>query len=257
MLDYARIAKSFAHWQTAKPFSHAIVDDFFERGLAGNLSAEFPDFDSPIWHEYNNPLECKKVSNAWDLFPASTYQVFNYLNSNCFIAKLAEFTNIEILLADNGLNGGGWHIHAQGGRLNPHLDYSMHPKLPYQRKVNMLCYLNPNWHSKWGGHLGLYARGGQTRPGKLVRKITPKFNRAVFFDTTMTSWHGLCEEIICPKNEYRKSIALYYLTNPPTDVDPRGKALFAPTKKQNGDPAIEKLIQLRADSKTASTVYKK
>ena len=50
-----------------------------------------------------------------------------------------------------GLNGGGWHIHANGGKLNPHLDYSMYPKLPYQRKLNIIVYLQPNWEESWGG----------------------------------------------------------------------------------------------------------
>ncbi len=85
----------------------------------------------------------------------------------------------------------------------------------------------------------------------------PKFNRAVFFDTTMNSWHGLCEEISCPKNEYRKSIALYYLTPPPANANKRGKALFHPTQDQLGDRSIEELINTRANTKTASTVYKK
>ena len=49
-----------------------------------------------------------------------------------------DVTGIPVLLPDNGLNGGGWHIHANGGKLNPHLDYSMHPKLPYQRKIILL-----------------------------------------------------------------------------------------------------------------------
>lgn len=185
--------------------------------------------------------------------------VFSYLNAAPFVSQLMKWCAMDALFPDPGLNGGGWHIHACGGKLNPHLDYSMHPKLPYQRKVNLLCYLNKNWQSEWGGHLGLYEHleNDTPSPGKLVKKIMPKFNRAVFFDTTMNSWHGLCESIRCPQDQYRKSLALYYLTTPPPNVDIRGKALFHPTAQQQGDPLIEALIKTRANTSTAAQVYRK
>ena len=45
-------------------------------------------------------------------------------------------------------------------------------------------------------------------PGKLFKKILPKFNRAVIFDTSNYSWHGV-EPI--KGNSIRKTIAVYYL----------------------------------------------
>jgi len=32
-------------------------------------------------------------------------------------------------------------MHAAGGNLNPHLDYSIHPKMGLQRKLNVIIYL--------------------------------------------------------------------------------------------------------------------
>ena len=52
-------------------------------------------------------------------------------------------------------------------------------------------------------------------------------------------------------------MAIYYLTDPPRNVDERAKALFAPTDDQKGDKSIEELIKKRADVKSASDVYKK
>lgn len=115
MLNYQKIQNNFNAWHTAKPFPYAVVDDFFPVAIANELADEFPDFNSPVWHEYNNPIEIKKVSNIWGRFPPTTYRVFNYLNSAGFVRQLAEWIGIETLFADNGLNGGGWHIHARGG----------------------------------------------------------------------------------------------------------------------------------------------
>lgn len=238
-----------------KPFPHAVVDGFFDDATARQLSAEFPSFDSPHWHEYRNPIEIKKTCNAWDKFPPSTYRAFWYLNSDAFVRQLAGAIGVPDLLPDIGLNGGGWHIHSRGGKLNPHLDYSIHPKLPHQRRVNLLVYLTPDWQGAWGGRLGFYANDGD-RPGKLVKSVEPLFNRAVVFDTR-DAWHGLHDAVICPPDQYRKSIALYFLTTPQPDAAKRSKALFAPTADQIGDPTIAELIRKRADVNSAGDVYRR
>jgi hypothetical protein len=72
------------------------------------------------------------------------------------------------------------------------------------------------------------------------------FNRAVIFDTTQSTWHGLTSAVESPVGVTRNSIAMYYLTDPPIDVDPRSRALFAPTDQQKDDVEIQKLIVRRS-----------
>lgn len=256
MIDKQTLMPHFQNFAQKKPFSYAVVDNFFPEDLANQLSAEFPDFDDSKWHEYKNQIEIKKVSNNWNVFPKATYETFSYLNSTSFLNMMMALTGVPLLLPDHGLNGGGWHIHANGGKLNPHLDYSMHPKLPYQRKINIIVYLQPNWEPSWGGHLGFYEHNIDSKgPGQLIHEVEPIFNRAVFFDTTQNSWHGLCREVSTPDGICRKSMAVYYLTTPPKDVDQRGKALFAPTEDQKSDQAVIDLIKKRSDINQASSVY--
>ena len=256
MINENILQKQTHNWQNAKPFPHIIVDDFLDKDLAKKLEKEFPDFEEKIWHEYGNPLEVKKVCNNWNSFPKLTYQLFLYLNSQSFVNKLSTFLfNKKILYSDPGLNGGGWHIHKKGGKLNTHLDYSLHPKLNLQRKLNIIIYLNTNWKSEWGGNLGFWGNENATKPGKLIKKIEPKFNRAAIFDTTCNSWHGLTEPLTCPETEFRKSLAVYYLISPPPNVDKRGKVLFAPTEDQKNDKFILDLIKKRSNIETAKNVY--
>ena len=139
--------------------------------------------------------------------------------------------------------------------MNTHLDYSIHPKLDLQRKLNLLVYLNSNWKSTWGGFLGLWGNETSKKPGKLIKSIEPKFNRAVIFDTTQNSWHGLPKPITCPNNQYRKSIAIYYLCKKNKNVSKRGKALFSPTNEQTNDKKIIDLIKRRSSIKNAKSVY--
>ena len=161
------------------------------------------------------------------------------------------------MFADPGLNGGGWHIHKHGGLLNPHLDYSLHPKLELQRKLNLIVYLSRDWEESWGGDFGLWGNTSSNEPGHLEKAITPKFNRALIFDTTQNSWHGLPNSIVCPEEHARKSLAVYYLCEPPKNVDKRTKALFAPTENQKENQEVLDLIKKRASSHTAHEVYKR
>lgn len=251
------LIKSLENFNGALPFNHCVIDNFFKKNIALSLEKEFPNFNSNIWHQYNNPIEVKKVCNDWNIFPKLSYQVFAYLNSSDFISIIESSLSEGIkLFSDIGLNGGGWHIHARGGKLNTHLDYSIHPKLGLQRKLNIIIYLNSNWKQKWGGELGFWSNESSSYPGSLAKEIVPKFNRAVLFDTTQNSWHGLPKPLRCPKNEFRKSIAVYYLCSPSKRASQRGKALFSPTEEQSFKEDVLDLIKKRSDSNTASSVYK-
>ncbi len=257
-INVDNLLKSFRTFHDEKPFPHAVIDNFFNKNVAQQLENEVPDFNGNAWHKYNNAIEVKKVCNDWNLFPPLTYRAFSILNSQEMLEILANKAKVKPLFSDEGLNGGGWHIHGKGGKLNTHLDYSIHPKLGLQRKLNIIIYLNQNWQEEWGGSLGLWDHDSLTRgPGELKKKITPKFNRAVIFDTTCNSWHGLPDPLTCPEGEYRKSLATYYLTTPHENASKRGKALFAPTPEQANDEEILELIKKRASISEASKVYKK
>jgi len=259
IMNLEPIEAAFQGFQEAKPFPHCEIDGFFKPEYADAIEQAFPGFnDEKYWHTYLNAIEDKRTCNNWNLLPPLLYQTFNILNSPEFCAYLSKLTGVEPLKSDPGLNGGGLHIHKSGGKLNQHLDYSVHPKLKMQRKINIIVYVNSHWQEDWGGQLGLWGKGeNPKRPGELQKKLIPGFNKAVAFDTTMDSWHGLAEPVKSPDGECRQSLAVYYVTNPPVGVDERGKALFAPTKEQEDDKEILELIEKRASTATADKVWAK
>ena len=124
-----------------------------------------------------------------------------------------------------------------------------------QRKVNIILYINPKWKADFGGTLGLWSdKNGQ--PDQLVHKVDTLFNRALIFDTTQNSWHGICEEINSEFDLTRNSLATYYLTKPSTNADPRMKVKYAPREDQKGDPGIEELIVKRQSMADFQNVYR-
>ncbi len=239
-----------------QPFDHCVVDDFLKQDVANEIENEFLPYSNEKWFYYKNAIEDKKALNDWNAFPALTYKLFRELISDNFMSILSDFVGVK-LFQDPGLHGGGWHIHAPGGNLNPHFDYSIHPKAGLQRKLNIIIYMSSDLKEEHGGHLGLWEHDLENNaPGRLAKVIQPKFNRAVIFDTTQNSWHGMCKPLVQPIGIYRKSLAVYYLTEPPEDADPREKALFAAREDQINDLMVKELIEKRADSKKFSSVYK-
>jgi hypothetical protein len=244
-------------FERAEPFPHVVIDDFFEAGIAEALERDIPAFDDPAWWQYSNPLEEKRALNLWDRFPAASYRSFSLLCSERFLTNLRVLTGIADLNADEGLHGGGWHLHPPGGKLNIHLDYSIHPKLGLERRLNLIVYLTSGWDPSWGGALGLWSHDEASgSPKSLVTSVECRFNRAVIFDTTSNSWHGLPEPITCPAGMARKSIATYYLSPPRALAPERGKALYAPYGEQKNDADVLELIRRRADVKTAAQAYR-
>ena len=233
------------------PFTHAVIENFFTDGIARALEAEFPDYDSDVWLGYNNAIEVKKINSHWHKFSDLTYRVLSLLNHQSVIDLWNDKFDLS-LFSDPGLHGGGWHIHTRGGKLNPHLDYNIHPKLYLQRRLNLIVYLNRDWQEAWGGSLGLWE--GTDKPERLVKSVVPYFNRAVIFET-VGSWHGLPDPIDAPEGKCRQSLAVYYLTIPEEGTESRYKALFAPHGSQIGDAEIEALIEARKDISRAKGVY--
>lgn len=235
-----------------KPFTHCIIDNFLPKDLAQKLEEDFLNYDNAKWFCYNNEIEEKKSLSDWRSFPKDTYDCFYFLNSEVFVKSLEQLFS-EKLLADYGLHGGGWHIHANGGKLNPHLDYETHPFLGYTRKLNLIIYLSQDWKSEYGGSFGLWESKGDNI-NNLSKKVEVKFNRAIIFDTTQNSWHGLAEKVSCPENVYRKSLAVFYLQEA-KKFNKRKRALFAPTKDQINNIDVLNLIEKRSNFNQSTNCY--
>jgi Rps23 Pro-64 3,4-dihydroxylase Tpa1-like proline 4-hydroxylase len=243
---------------TNRPFNHIVIDNFFLPEVAEQLVKEFPAYDAEgVWNaHYNNPIENKKACNHWDKFPRTTYSAFHYLTSFEFENIVANITGNTGVQADVGLHGGGWHAHTTSGKLNVHLDYSIHPKLQLERHYNLIVYITPDWNPAWGGGLELWDHNEDGTPSALHTTVENRFNRAVLFDTTQCAWHGLPKDLVCPTGVMRQSMAVYYVTEPDASANTRSRALFVPHGAQADDPEILELIKKRSNEATASTVYK-
>jgi len=126
-------------------------------------------------------------------------------------------TGIENLLPDAELFGGGLHQSIKGAFLDVHIDYNIHPKTKYHRRLNILVYMNKDWKDEHEGHLELWDMTTGTGKHfdkldgfKIIERITPIFNRMAMFETYQISYHGHPHPLKTPEGVNRKSMAAYY-----------------------------------------------
>ena len=209
--DFNLISKEKKNdYLNANPFPSIILDDFFNDTFLNKVLEEFPDLSKEDSSQnYKNKNEVKYTNNTYKIFPNTIKQLFDFMNSNSFLEFLQKITSIEEkLVSDKDLNGGGLHEIKNGGKLKVHTDFSRHPTLDLDRRINILIYLNKNWDKNYGGDLEFWNQNMSL----CKKKISPNFNRLVIFSTNDFSNHGHPDPINCPDNFSRKSIALYYFS---------------------------------------------
>lgn len=200
-------------YKSARPYPHIPIDGFLQEAVARQAREAFPEVRDAGWIHYVHVNERKHGLNKNELIPPFLRDLIQALNQPEFVALLSELTGIPGLLPDDSLEGGGLHQSQRGGFLNVHADFTVHPhRRTWQRRVNLLIYLNEAWQPEYGGDLELWERD----MSRCAVKIAPLFNRAVIFNTDADSFHGFPEPIQCPEGMTRKSIALYYFTEEKT-----------------------------------------
>jgi hypothetical protein len=247
MINGLAVSTGMMHFTHGSPFDHAVIDGFLRPDVLLRIQEEWPQDDDPRWITYHNALEDKKTCNKWDAFGPFTYQFFSKMCSLDVTRYFSACVGVD-LVPDYGLHGGGLHQHGEGGKNGAHLDYSIHPKMGLQRKLNIILYIaKPGL----GGHFGLWAD-----PDKLVKEVEPRVNRAVVFDTTQNSWHGLSRTVHTNGMNYRKSLAMYYLCEPPPDAPQNRRVLFGLTQEQKNDAMLQEFVAKRCGVDTAKEVYR-
>jgi Rps23 Pro-64 3,4-dihydroxylase Tpa1-like proline 4-hydroxylase len=211
-------------FESAKPFSYAMVDGLFPPEVLEAVLAEFPEPEQVPWQSFDQATEIKlALADTTKMGPA-TRNVLAECNGQVFIDFLERVTGITGLIPDPHYAGGGLHQIRRGGYLKVHADFNWHKRLRLDRRLNVLIYLNKDWDESYGGSLELWNRDMSAAE----QIIPPIFNRLVVFATTSTAYHGHPEPLTCPPERARRSMALYYYTNgrPDGEVQESHSTLF-------------------------------
>jgi Rps23 Pro-64 3,4-dihydroxylase Tpa1-like proline 4-hydroxylase len=178
------------------------MDDFLEAKFADQLLQEFPPLEAmPKSRDYvfGDKHELSSVEAAG----AAGAQFHAMTTSDRFRAFLKDSTGFDVFV-DEQFHGGGFHQGGDGGFLDTHVDFNVHPlHKTWLRTLNLLIYMNKDWKDEYGGHLLIKAR-----PDDPPREIAPIFNRAVLMLTDDHTYHGF-KKMALPPGVSRKSLATY------------------------------------------------
>jgi hypothetical protein len=205
--DEADLTRSY---RAAEPFPSLVVERFLEPAFARQIAAAYPRFEdaTQVGLQFAKVNERRKVQICDStLFPPPVKQLADLVNGPDFVALLSRVTGIPNLLADDSFGGGGIHETAAGGWLDVHVDFNFFEERQWHRRLNLLVFLNEEWPESWGGQLELWDADVK----RCHRSVLPVLNRAVLFETSAISYHGV-QRITCPDGVYRKSFASYYYT---------------------------------------------
>lgn len=213
LVDMARLTRDLAQdaeaYQAARPFPHVVLDDVLHRDAFEQAARAFPPIDDEFWKGYLHVNETKYSNTVPDTWTPALQSLAKEFCSAEFVGYLETLTGIERLIPDYTMDGGGLHMTLRGGHLNIHTDFSTHHAHEnWARRVNILVYLNEEWHDEWGGKLELWDKDMTA----CQDTVTPAGNRMLVFTTSKDSFHGHPDGLACPPDQARRSLAMYYFT---------------------------------------------
>ena len=222
-------------YQNNKPFRYVMFDNFFSDEVAELIYSNYPDIENNSWDGTTYIDQQNKFTKRNFNADSIMNQVFQEFNAQGFIDWLNLLSDIERpLIADHTLYGGGLHQSINGAFLNVHVDYNINPETKLHRRLNVLVYMNKDWHEEYNGAVEFW----DLTDGKKekIAQFTPSFNRCVIFETNEISFHGHPTPLNTPKGINRKSLATYYYTDtrPENEIAKEHNTLYVNTEGISG-----------------------
>ncbi|GGK57792.1 2OG-Fe(II) oxygenase [Rufibacter glacialis] len=224
----------YTQWHNPqKPFHYLVYDNFFHIQAAEKILAAYPDVITGNWNgtTYVNQKNKFTMTKFGEDMPLMQ-QVFAELNGKKFLNFLESVTGVGNLLADEDLFGGGLHQSTNGAFLDVHVDFNIHDKTKYHRRMNAIVYMNKDWKKDYNGYLELW----DMQKKKQLEYIEPLFNRLVIFETNEVSFHGHPKPLNTPPHLSRKSMAVYYYTKdrPAHEIAEEHNTIYVNTEGAGG-----------------------
>lgn len=183
------------------PFRHWIIDNFLPTQMAQDAADHFFEGEGE-WINRHHLYSRHKKTRTQGL-SAEVEAALQALEGEGMRTYLEQLTGVKGLSRDADRFGGGQHVTYKGGSLGIHADFTHHPTSGKRRALNLLLYLY-NKERRGGGDLELWSADMQ----KCVETVEIRFNRAVIFETSVTSFHGHPEPLRW--DVPRLSLAVYY-----------------------------------------------
>jgi 2OG-Fe(II) oxygenase superfamily len=197
-------------YRDARPYPHAVFDEFLGSAIADALADRFPGPDHPGWMRRDYREQARRLGQlqrtGFEGVDGGLRQLLAELSAMAFLDFLGELTGVEGLIADPHFRGAGPSLTLPGGHLALHADFNRDRTRHLARKVTVIYYLARDWSSDWGGALEMW----DAARARCEASYLPLGDRLVVMDHGDTYWHGHPTPLACPDGRFRASVAAYY-----------------------------------------------
>ncbi len=216
-------------YRDARPYPHAVFDQFLGRAIADELADRFPGPQHPGWIRRDYREQSGRLGQlqrtGFQGVDGGLRHLLAELSGMAFLDFLGELTGVDGLISDPHFRGAGPSLTLPGGHLALHADFNRDRTRHLARKVTIIYYLSKDWSADWGGALELW----NEERTRCEESLLPLPDRLVVMGHGDTWWHGHPTPLACPKGRFRASVAAYYYvaTAPASGEDDAHGAIWA------------------------------
>ena len=180
---------------------HFYLDNLLSKDDVQEIYLSFPK-NGEGFFDKESFREKKRTSQNLSDFNPILSDITYAIQDPRVVTKVSGLCSMQNIEPDPTLYAGGLSMMFANDYLNPHIDNSHDGKRNRYRRLNVLFYVSPDWHSENGGNFELWD-DNRTKP----KTIISKQNRLVVMETNRTSWHSVSKVLIdrprcCVSNYY-------------------------------------------------------
>ena len=206
------------------PFTLWTIDNFLNEDTIKKMSDNWYGAEDQAWHKGHEEVNGKKnileqgmrgVSKL-DKMPNEIAEVASKLHTQEFTDQIGELIGVDGLIADGAMRWSGMRTMLPGSFQLIHSDARISPESGLRKELTVLIYVQPSYNEEHdNGHLEIW----DDNISECVHKIAPRYNSAVIFLNSDTSYHGVPEV-----NFERRAFTFSILKA--AEATKRSKALF-------------------------------
>ena len=206
------------------PYTVWVIDNFLNEETIKKMSDNWYEPENEAWHRGHATVNGKKnileqgmrgVSTL-DKMPKEVSEVASQLHSQEFTDQIGKLVGIEGLISDEAMRWSGMRTMLPGSFQLIHSDARLSPESGLRKELTVLVYVQPSYNEgRDTGHLEIW----DDNMSECMHKIAPRYNSAVIFLNSDTSYHGVPDV-----NFERRAFTFSILKD--AEATKRSKALF-------------------------------
>jgi len=209
-----------------KPYRIWIIENFLKKEIIDRISKNWVEAESERWHKGYSTVNGKKnileqgmlgISEL-NLMPDAIAEISEHFHSQKFTDQISKLLGIEGLIPDKAMRWSGMRTMLPGSFQLIHSDARLSPESGLRKELTVLVYTHPEYNESTDtGDLEIW----DDDMSECLHKIPPKYNSAIIFLNSDTSYHGVPNV-----NFERRAFTFSILKDGKTTE--RTKALFVP-----------------------------